>query len=69
LVRDPDQFTLDRAVAICSALGSEPPVFTRSSVSSHTPFSGATLSCRLGDAGTFATVSAAAWEEIHRQPD
>jgi hypothetical protein len=67
----PDQFTLDRATAIRSALGSDPPVFTQIVlVSSHTPFSPVPpYLADWGDAGAFATVSAAAWEEIYRQPD
>jgi hypothetical protein len=67
----PDQFTLDRAMAIRSALGSEPPVFIQIVlVSSHTPFSPVPpYLADWGDAGAFATVSAAAWEEIYRQPD
>jgi hypothetical protein len=67
----PDQFTLDRAAAIRSALGSEPPVFTQVVlVSTHTPFSPVPpYLADWGDAGAFATVSAAAWEEIYRQPD
>jgi hypothetical protein len=67
----PDQFTLDRAAAIRSALGSEPPVFTQIVlVSSHIPFF--PLPPYLADwrdAGAFATVPADAWEEIRRQPD
>ncbi len=67
----PDQFTLDRATAIRSALGSEPPVFTQIVlVSSHTPFSPVPpYLADWRDAGAFATVPAAAWEEIYRQPD
>jgi hypothetical protein len=67
----PDQFTLDRAMAIRSALGSEPPVFIQIVlVSSHTPFSPVPpYLADWGDAGAFATVSAAAWEETYRQPD
>jgi hypothetical protein len=67
----PDQFTLDRVTAIRSALGSEPPVFTQIVlVSSHTPFSPVPpYLADWEDAGAFATVSSAAWEEIYRQPD
>lgn len=67
----PDQFTLGRAAAIRSAFGGEASVFTQIVlVSSHTPF--APLPPYLadwGDAGAFATVPAAAWPEILRQPD
>lgn len=67
----PDQFTLDRATAIRSALGSEPPVFTQIVlVSSHIPFSPVPpYLADWGDSGAFATVPAAAWEEIYREPD
>jgi hypothetical protein len=67
----PDQFTLDRAAVIRSALGSEPPVFTQIVlVSSHIPFSPVPpYLSDWGDAGAFATVPAAAWEEIYRPPD
>jgi hypothetical protein len=67
----PDQFTLDRATAIRSTLGSELPVFTQIVlVSSHIPFSPVPpYLADWGDSGGFATVPAAAWEEIYRQPD
>ena len=67
----PDQFTIDRATALRSALGSEPPVFTQIVlVSSHIPFSPVPpYLADWRDSGTFSTVPADAWEEIFRQPD
>ena len=67
----PDQFTLERATAIREALGSEPPVFTQIVlVSSHIPFSPVPpYLADWRDAGAFATVPPAAWEEIFRPPD
>jgi hypothetical protein len=67
----PDQFTLERAAEIREALGSETPVFTQIVlVSSHIPFSPVPpYLADWRDAGTFATVPAAAWEEILRSPD
>jgi hypothetical protein len=67
----PDQFTLDRAASIRSALGPAPPVFTQVIlVSSHIPF--APVPPYLADwtdSGTFASVSTAVMEEARRQPD
>lgn len=67
----PDQFTLDRAATIRSALGPAPPVFTQLIlVSSHIPF--APVPPYLADwedSGTFASVPAAVMEEVWRQPD
>src|SRR5438876_5302695 len=67
----PDQFTLDRAAAIRTALGSEAPVFTQIVlVSSHIPFSPVPpYLADWADSGTFATVPAAAWDEVYRQPE
>jgi hypothetical protein len=67
----PDQFTLERAAEIREALGSETPVFTQIVlVSSHIPFSPVPpYLADWNDAGAFATVPAAAWEEIFRTPD
>jgi hypothetical protein len=67
----PDQFTLERAGEIREALGSETPVFTQIVlVSSHIPFSPVPpYLADWGDAGAFASVPAAAWEEILRPPD
>lgn len=67
----PDQFTLGRATALRPALGSETPVFTQIVlVSSHIPFSPLPpYLADWADAGTFATVPKAAWEEINRAPD
>jgi hypothetical protein len=67
----PDQFTLDRAKVIRTALGSETPVFTQIVlVSSHTPFSPVPpYLADWGDSGAFATVPAAAWDEINQPPD
>ena len=67
----PDQFTLDRAIAIRAALGSEPPVFEQIVlVSSHIPFTPVPpYVADWADSGSFATVPAAAWDEIYRQPD
>ena len=67
----PDQFTLDRAASIRSALGPAPPVFTQVIlVSSHIPF--APVPPYLADwtdLGTFASVPTAVMEEVRRQPD
>jgi hypothetical protein len=67
----PDQFTLDRAASIRSALGPAPPVFTQVIlVSSHIPF--APVPPYLADwtdSGTFASVPTAVMEEVRRQPD
>ena len=67
----PDQFTLDRATTIRSALGPERPVFTQLVlVSSHIPFSPVPpYLADWDDCGTFASVPATALEEIYRQPD
>jgi hypothetical protein len=67
----PDQFTLERATEIREALGSETPVFSQIVlVSSHIPFSPVPpYLADWNDAGAFATVPAAAWEEIFRSPD
>jgi hypothetical protein len=67
----PDQFTLSRAAAIRASLGPEPPVFTQIVlVSSHIPFSPVPPYLPdWGDSGSFASVPAARWEEIYRQPD
>lgn len=64
----PDQFTLDRATAIRSAIGSEPPVFTQIVlVSSHIPFSPVPpYLADWADAGAFTSVPAAAWDEVYR---
>ncbi len=67
----PDQFTLDRAATIRSALGPSPPVFTQLIlVSSHIPF--APIPPYLddwNDSGSFASVPAAAMEDVLRQSD
>jgi hypothetical protein len=67
----PDQFTLERAAEIRDALGPESPVFTQIVlVSSHIPFSPVPpYLADWRDAGAFATMPAAAWEEILRPPD
>jgi hypothetical protein len=67
----PDQFTLDRAFAIRAAMGWDRPVFTQIVlVSSHIPFSPVPPYLPdWKDSGAFATVPAAAWDEIYRQPD
>src|SRR5271165_828460 len=67
----PDQFTLERAAAIREALGPETPVFTQIVlVSSHIPFSPVPpYLADWHDAGAFATVPAADWDEIFRPPD
>jgi hypothetical protein len=67
----PDQFTLERAAEIREALGSDSPVFTQIVlVSSHIPFSPVPpYVADWRDIGAFATVPAAAWEEIFRSPD
>jgi hypothetical protein len=67
----PDQFTLDRAATIRSALGPTPPVFTQLIlVSSHIPFAPVPpyLDDR-DDLSTFASVPAAVMEDLLRQPD
>jgi hypothetical protein len=67
----PDQFTLDRAASIRSALGPAPAVFTQVIlVSSHIPF--APVPPYLADwtdSGTFASVPTAVMEEVRHQPD
>jgi hypothetical protein len=67
----PDQFTLDRAASIRSALGPAPPVFTQVIlVSSHIPFAPVPpYIADWTDSGTFASVSTAVMEEARRQPD
>jgi len=67
----PDQFTLDRAMAIRSALGPSPPVFTQLVlVSSHIPFAPVPpYLTDWDDSGSFASVSAKGMEEAWRQPD
>jgi hypothetical protein len=67
----PDQFTLGRAVALRESLGSEVPVFVQIVlVSSHIPFSPVPpYLADWRDAGAFATVPAAEWDEIFRTPD
>jgi hypothetical protein len=67
----PDQFTLDRATATRAAMEVGFPVFTQIVlVSSHIPFSPVPpYLADWRDSGTFATVPAAAWEEIYRHPD
>jgi hypothetical protein len=67
----PDQFTLERATAIRETLGSETPVFTQIVlVSSHMPFSPVPpYLADWRDAGAFATVPPAEWDEIFRPPD
>ncbi|HEY1433280.1 MAG TPA: hypothetical protein VGF39_16865, partial [Stellaceae bacterium] len=67
----PDQFTLDRAATIRSALGPTPPVFTQLIlVSSHIPFAPVPpYLADWDDSGSFASVPAAAMQDILRQPD
>jgi hypothetical protein len=67
----PDQFTLDRAAAIRSALGPVPPVFTQLIlVSSHIPFAPVPpYLADWNDSGSFASVPAAAIKDVLRQPD
>jgi hypothetical protein len=67
----PDQFTLDRAAAIRSALGPAAPVFTQLIlVSSHIPFAPVPpYLADWDDVGTFARVPATAMKEVWRQPD
>jgi hypothetical protein len=67
----PDQFTLARAGAIRAAMGPIPPVFTQIVLaSSHMPFSPVPpYLADWSDAGTFADVPDAAWDEIYSQPD
>jgi len=67
----PDQFTLDRAATIRSALGPALPVFTQLVlVSSHIPFAPVPpYLADWGDSGTFASVPATVMEEVRRQPD
>jgi hypothetical protein len=67
----PDQFTLDRAAAIRSALGPAPPVFTQLVlVSSHIPFAPVPpYLTDWDDTGSFASVPATTMKEVWRQPD
>jgi len=67
----PDQFTLDRAARIRSALGPVPPVFTQLIlVSSHIPFAPVPpYLADWDDCGTFASVPAMAMKEVWRPPD
>jgi hypothetical protein len=67
----PDQFTLDRAATIRSALGPTPPVFTQLIlVSSHIPFAPVPpYLADWDDSSTFASVPAAVMEDLLRQPD
>ena len=67
----PDQFTLDRATSIRSALGPSPPVFTQLVlVSSHIPFAPVPpYLTHWDDSGSFTGVSAKEMEEAWRQPD
>jgi hypothetical protein len=67
----PDQFTLDRAASIRSALGPAPPVFTQVIlVSSHIPFAPVPpYLSDWADLGTFASVPTAVMEKVRRQPD
>jgi hypothetical protein len=67
----PDQFTLDRAATIRSALGPTPPVFTQLIlVSSHIPFAPVPpYLADWDDSGSFASVPAAVMKDILRQPD
>ena len=67
----PDQFTLDRAMAIRSALRPSPPVFTQLVlVSSHIPFAPVPpYLTDWDDSGSFVSVSAKGMEKAWRQPD
>src|SRR6516162_2666419 len=67
----PDQFTLDRAATIRSALGPALPVFTQLVlVSSHIPFAPVPpYLADWDDSGTFASVPATVMGEVWRQPD
>jgi hypothetical protein len=67
----PDQFTMERAGAIRSALGAGAPVFIQVVlVSSHIPFQPLPpYLADWSDAGTFAGVPRAQWPEIYRQPE
>ena len=67
----PDQFTLERTTKIRKALGFDTPVFTQIVlVSSHIPFSPVPpYLSDWRDAGAFATVPTADWEEIFRPPE
>jgi hypothetical protein len=67
----PDQFTLDRAATIRSALGPAPPVFTQLVlVSSHIPFAPVPpYLADWDDSGTFASVPRTVMDEVRRQPD
>jgi hypothetical protein len=67
----PDQFTLDRAATIRSALGPTPPVFTQLIlVSSHIPFAPVPpYLADWDDSGTFSTASATVMDHVWRQPD
>jgi hypothetical protein len=67
----PDQFTLDRAATIRSALSPAPPVFIQLIlVSSHIPFTPVPpYLADWDDSGTFASVPATVMEKVWRQPD
>lgn len=67
----PDQFTLDRAATMRSALGPAPPVFTQLIlVSSHIPFAPVPpYLADWNDCGTFASVPVAKMEAVWHQPD
>ena len=67
----PDQFTLDRAATIRSALGPTPPVFTQLIlVSSHIPFAPVPpYLADWDDSGTFFTASTTVMDHVWRQPD
>src|SRR5215813_7918723 len=67
----PDQFTLERTTKIREALGFDTPVFTQIVlVSSHIPFSPVPpYLSDWRDAGAFATVPTADWEEIFQPPE
>jgi hypothetical protein len=67
----PDQFTLDRAATMRSALGRSPPVFTQVIlVSSHIPFAPVPpYLADWDDSSSFASVPAAAMQDILRQPE
>ncbi|MBO0735807.1 MAG: hypothetical protein J2P48_04460 [Alphaproteobacteria bacterium] len=66
----PDQFTLDRATAIRSTLGSTPVFMQIVLVSSHAPFSPVPpYLSDWRDAGSFTTIPAADWKQIYRPPD
>jgi len=67
----PDQFTLDRAATIRSALGPTPPVFTQLIlVSSHIPFAPVPpYLADWDDSGTFSTASATVMDHVWRLPE